>query len=92
MKTAQQLQLIDGTFTPDEARQVVGSMVKSKIDFHTLAIHSEDERSGAADEQSGRRLRVLREIEAQLKDLCESARASGGKLRVKGLLEISAEE
>ena len=92
MNTATQLQLIDGTFTPEEARQVVGAMVKSKIDFHTLAIHSEDERSGITDGQTEKRLRVLRGIEAQLKDLCESAQAAGAKLKVKGLIEISLEE
>ena len=88
MNTPQKFQLIDGTFTPDEARQVLGAMVKSKIDFHTLAKHSESERSGDAGNQSEKRIRALREIDLELKKIFESARASGKKIEVKGRIEI----
>ncbi len=86
-----QFQLIDGTFTPDQARQVLGAMVKSKIDFHTLESHSEGERSGAG-RGSEERLASLRKLDADLKSLFESARESDVKLKVTGSFEISMVE
>jgi len=81
-------QLIDATFTPDQARQVLGAMVKSKIDYHSLEQHSEGERSGIPI-HSGERLQSLRALDADLKALFESARASGAKLKVIGNIEIT---
>lgn len=88
---AHHFQLIDGTFTPDQARQVLGAMVKSKIDFHSLEKHSEGERSGIPN-HSEERLQSLRALDAELKALFESARASGAKLKVTGNIEITLME
>lgn len=87
MKTQKHFQLIDGTFTPDQARQVLGAMVRSKINFHTLENRSESERSGIPN-HTEERLQSLREIEAELKTLFDTAQASGAKLTVKGGFEI----
>jgi len=92
MNTPKHFQLIDGTFTPDEARQVLGAMVKSKIDFHTLAKHSEGERSGCSGALSEERLRALRGLDLELKALFESALASGANLKLKGNIEITLED
>lgn len=89
MNTQQHFQLIDGTFTPDQARQVLGAMVKSKIDFHSLAKHSENERSAQSVLSSEERLLALRELDEQLKALFESAKDSGKRLVVKGGFEIT---
>lgn len=89
MTTAQNFQLIDGTFTPDEARRILGAMVKGKIDFHSLEKHSKDERSAEVCQKSEERLAALRDLDAKLKALFGSAEASGKKLEVKGTIEIS---
>ncbi len=82
-----QFQLIDGTFTPDQARQVLGAMVQSKIDYHSLEKHSEGERSGIT-RQSEERLQSLRTLAADLKAIFESANTSGALLKVTGKIEI----
>lgn len=89
MNEQQHFQLIDGTFTPDQARQVLGAMVKSKIDFHSLVKHSEKERSGDSGLNSAERLIALRELDEKLKKLLISAKAEGKKLVVKGGFEIT---
>ena len=89
MNKQQHFQLIDGTFTPDQARQVLGAMVKSKIEFHSLAKHSETERSAQSGLNSEERLLALRQLDAQLKALFESAKAAGKKLEVKGGFDIT---
>jgi hypothetical protein len=89
MNTKQHFQLIDGTFTPDQARQVLGSMVKSKIDFHSLVKHSEAERAAQSGLSSEGRLITLRELDEKLKALFESAKSAGKNLEVKGSFEIT---
>lgn len=90
-KQPYQFQLIDGTFTPDQARQVLGAMVQSKIDYHTLEKHSEGERSGMTH-HSEERLRSLRALAAELKDVFESSYPSGAQLKVTGKIEITLME
>ncbi len=81
-------QLIDGVFSSDQARQVLGAIVKSKIDYHILENHSAGERSGILN-HSKQRLQSLHAIDTELKALFESARASGAKLKVTGNIEIT---
>ncbi|QTN32579.1 hypothetical protein HZ994_09625 [Akkermansiaceae bacterium] len=88
MKTPQKFQLIDGIFSPAEAQQVLGVMVKGKIDFHSLEKHSENERSGGGMEKSGSRLAYLRDLDGRLKALADEARASGKRLKVTGEIQI----
>lgn len=90
MNTPQHFQLINGTFTAEQARRILGAMVKSKIDFHTLERHSEAERTGESVHRSEERLRSLRDLDADLKELFESARASGKRFEVKGDITITA--
>ncbi len=90
-KQPYEFQLIDGTFTPDQARQVLGAMVQSKIDYHSLERHSESERSGITH-SSEERLRALRALATELKDVFESAHASGAQLKVTGEIKITLME
>jgi hypothetical protein len=92
MNTPHHFKLIDGTFTPDQARQVLGAIVKSKIDFHSLNKLSETERSAQSDLSSEERLQSLRALDTELKALFKSAQASGAKLKVTGSFEIALVE
>ena len=85
-------QLIDGTFSPEKARQVLGAMVQSKIDFHNLQMHSEWERAGRPEASSEERLERLKELDAELKELFKEAAAGGKVLEVRGVLEIRVKE
>ena len=88
----QRFKLIDGTFTPLDAKQVLLSMVKSKIDFHALQLLSNKERFGRDVDHSEKRLAKLKRLEAALKELLESAAQTNQKLRVDGWIEISIED
>ncbi len=81
-------QLIDGTFTPEQARHVLCAMVKSKIDYHTLEQHSEGERSGLHS-HSEERLEYLSQLDAELRQLFARAAANGKKLCVTSALKIT---
>lgn len=89
MDTPQKFKLIDGIFSPAQAKQVLGVMVKGKIDFHSLEKHSDNERSGGGREISEARLDYLRDLDRKLRILSEEAKASGKRLKVSGEIEIT---
>ncbi len=89
MKAPQRFQLIDGTFTPAEAGEVLLSLVKSKIDHHSLEKYSNEERFGRDLAHSEKRLHELRKLNAALKELLALAADEKQNLRVDGWIEIS---
>ena len=56
MKDKQHFQLIDGTFTPSEASRVLLSLVKSKMDCHSIEKFSNEVRFGRDLAHSEKRL------------------------------------
>lgn len=89
MNIPHKFKLIDGIFSPGQAQQVLGAMVKSKIDFHSLEKHSETERSGVGEEASRARLEHLRNLDGALKRLFETAKDSGKRLKISGNIEVT---
>lgn len=88
MNKTQHFDLINGTFTPEEARQVLGTMVKNKIAYHSLESHSDSEISGGSKLHSKERLHSLRELNESLKELFETASAQNKSLKIRGRIEI----
>lgn len=89
MKTKQQLKLIEGTFTPAEATQMLLSLVKSKIDFHTLEKVSNEERFGRDVAHSESRLAALRRLREEITALGQSAAGQQQQLKIDGWIEIT---
>ena len=81
--------LIDGTFSAPDAAQVLLTLVKSKMDFHERERVSNQERFGSDVAHSARRSSELRQLHETLRELCQSAAASGQSLQVNGWLEIT---
>jgi cell shape-determining protein MreC len=89
MNEPQQFQLINGVFTAEDASRILGAMVKGKIDYHTLERHSHSERDKAQQTRSEERLDELRDLNARLKELLETAVTEKQSLRISGVIEIS---
>lgn len=89
MSESKQFQLINGVFTAEDASRILGAMVKGKIDYHTLERHSHSERDQAAQIRSEERLQELRELNASLKELLETAAAEKRSLKINGVIEIA---
>lgn len=88
MNTTHHFNLIDGTFSPEEASQVLGTMVKNKIDYHSLESHSDSEITGSSKLHSKERLQSLQELNANLKELFEIAAAQKKSLQINGKIQI----
>ena len=89
MNTTQRYKLLKGTFSPDEARQILLSLVKSKIDFHNMEKLSNEERFGRDVAHSERRLAALRELHETLRTVCQSAADTGRRVQLNGWIEIA---
>lgn len=89
MNEPQHFQLINGVFPAEDASRILGAMVKGKIDYHTLERHSQSERDREAQIRSEERLEALRDLNARLKELLETAVAEKRNLRITGVIEIS---
>lgn len=89
MKDKQQFQLIDGTFTPAEAARVLHSLVKSKMDYHSMEKFSNEERFGSDLSHSEKRLRDLTKLDTALKEFFASAAGSKQNLQISGWIEIT---
>ncbi len=89
MNPVKEFKLIEGTFSPEEANQVLGAMVKSKINYHSIEKHSHSELSGGNSANSEERLRYLHDLNAQLKKLFETAAAENKRLKISGNIVIN---
>lgn len=86
----QNIQLIDGTFTPSEASDLLLAFLDHKINFHKLerlavyAVHPD----GDTEEPSGRITEL--EYDKQItKDVIAIARREGKALQIKSTVEIT---
>jgi len=80
--------LINGSFSPDAARQVLMSLINYKIDFHQLSDWSHRERFGEKNLSALKRVEELSQTREDIAQLIEAASAMGLKLRISSNIEI----
>ncbi|AKA34744.1 hypothetical protein [Flagellimonas lutaonensis] len=87
------INLVDGTFTPSEAHDVIQALIDQKINFHKFQRLSWCEGDINADTQyPDGRIAELIEEKKKAKELIAELRKEGKKLRIDGILKISVEE
>jgi len=84
-----QVKLIDGTFTPSEAKDVINTLIKEKINFHKIHRLSMSEGNVNTDTSfdDGRVNELLR-AKGDFGNVYAEAKANGKKLRITGTLDI----
>ena len=80
--------LIDGSFSPDAARQVLMSLVNHKINFHQQNIWSHRERFGKDDPPAVKRVEELTRTREDIAHLIEEAAGMGLKFNIHSNIEI----
>ena len=81
--------LISGVFHPEEANQLLMTLIEDKIRFHQRNDWSRRERFGETDAAGVKRVSELRQTKAELAGVIEEAAAAGMKLTIKGNIEIT---
>ncbi|UII74548.1 hypothetical protein LV716_09735 [Flagellimonas sp. HMM57] len=93
IETKQKIQLVDGSFTPSEACDVITALIDEKINFHKLQRISwcEGDRD-ANTKYPDERILELEKEKVIAKEFINSLRSEGKRLRIDGILKISLEE
>ncbi len=88
-----ELILIEGTFSPEDAREVLMNAYTSKINFHNLKNLTSFEMVGKEDELAVKRITELKSVLSQVRELIAEAKEKDMKLvihstiSIKGLIE-----
>ena len=81
--------LIRGEFSPDDARELLLTLIDNKISFHQLNNRSRRERFGEIDPAVVKRVDELRQSKADIATLIEEMGALGMKLSINCNIEIT---
>ena len=92
-KTEQKINLIDGSFTPSEAADIINDVLLVKINFHKLQRLSitEGNLNDACEYDSSRIDELLAEQQIA-KEFFKDIRLQGKKLTISSTINISVEE
>ena len=83
--------MIKGTFTPNEAREILLQLLDSKINFHNLKNWSSHERFGKPDAYSERRLQHLKGSRKKVLTLVSKSSDEEKTLTISSIIEIDVE-
>lgn len=89
MKKPHTFKLVDGKFTPNEARKVLLELIQNKVNFHEREIHMLEERNEGNIVRHERRVTQLKKSAETLKKVLLLADKKGMQLKVKGEIEIT---
>ncbi|NNT71875.1 hypothetical protein HKT18_06570 [Flavobacterium sp. IMCC34852] len=90
VQTKKEIKLIDGVFTPSEAKSILVTMIDNKINYHKLDDFSNHIRTDRHPHHSKKRVEELLETKIQLRswlDLVEHP-----SLKIKGTITIELDE
>lgn len=80
--------LIDGTFTPVAAAEILYAMISHKINFHGVKSLSMELRFGQDSKNSAQRFEVLKNMRNEVEQLIKEAIDAGYVLEIKGNIDI----
>jgi len=89
MKKTETIELINGTFTPDEGREILLKLLNSKINFHNLKNWSSRERFGKPDAYSEQRLIHLNESRKKVETLFAESVDEEKRVTINSSIEIT---
>ncbi|MCB1843013.1 MAG: hypothetical protein KDI09_08650 [Halioglobus sp.] len=81
--------LISGSFKPDEASELLMTLLEDKISFHQRNNWSRGERFGESSAPGVKRIGELRQTKADLATLIDEAKAAGLQLNIHCDIEIT---
>ena len=92
-ETKQNINLVDGSFTPSQASDVINALLDTKINFHKLKRLSITEGNiNDVCEYDNSRIVELIEEKGFAKEFFSEARLQGKKLKLKSTISICIEE
>lgn len=90
--SVQTLQLISGTFTPEDALEVLSDMIRSKINYHNLKNYTSIIRHDEEDQASIQRIKELSEMKEEISCQIKTASLLNKKIRIYSSVNIEFED
>ncbi len=84
----EQFQLIDGTYSPADAHELLMTLITDKIKFHNLHIHSTKERFNSDTKHSEERIKALSEVKSSIASMMKLANENNQELTISGVVSI----
>lgn len=92
MNQPYQFELINGTFSVPEAREILLDMINKKINFHQMRNFSTEERTGEPNYASLQRIEELQKSKVDLLYKLEEAALLNTKIHVRSVTSLAFEE
>ncbi len=92
MKKNQEIKLIDGLFSVEDADKVITKLINYKIDYHIREDFSNHIRFNNNIEQSNKRVQELNDTLIAFKKMIKENTNNSVKLKIKSFISIEIEE
>lgn len=83
------IKLINGKFTPEEAKEILLDLIAKKINFHNLKNFSSEVCYSQPDAESRKRIKELQEAKAQVLTLVREAKEEQSHLVIESTIRIA---
>ncbi|MGY5848578.1 hypothetical protein ACW6QP_14305 [Salegentibacter sp. HM20] len=83
------IKLIDGKFSANEAKEILLNMISSKIQFHTIKDFSSEIRTGEPENNSQKRMKELGETRERIITLLDDAQKNNLVVEIQSTINIS---
>ncbi|CAM3407311.1 hypothetical protein [Aequorivita lipolytica] len=88
MNKEETVDLIKGEFTPEEAKEILFSIIGDKIKFNNRQIFSSEERNLGNSERYKKRLEELKCAQTTVSNLIETAKAGNKTIEINAEINI----
>jgi len=84
--------LIEGTFSDQEAKDILKNFFESKINFHEMRNFSSEERFGHKDAMAVKRIPELKQASKDILEIVQQAKLGNKRLLINANVQISIVE
>jgi hypothetical protein len=84
-----EIKLIEGNFTPKEARKVLSTVINGKINYHKIELLSEHERNGFENLNSRKRVEYLTKANDDVIEIIHKAIGEGQNFEISANIVIT---
>ncbi len=92
MTTKQPIKLIEGKFSPADAKVVLVELINHKIHYHSLKNFSSEERFGKPQEGAQKRIEDLKASREEIILIIQQAIDNNTNLRIESTINITFED
>ncbi len=89
MEALNSLKLIQGEFTPENAREILLTLIDSKVQFHQLKSFSSEIKFGFKDQHSLDRITDLKQMKIEILKIIELADFQQKNLSIESVINIA---